>query len=612
MISSVVKLPAARLQILVRRKTEVFSVSIRNHIKYLKNKMKTAAESPIPLQDSQQMLSTLINTIPNPAFFRNADGVFVDCNTAFTETILGALCENIVGQSVYEHSEIIPRALSDFCAKHDEKLLNNPGLQTYETAVKCADGVKRDFLISRSTFTDHNGTVAGIVSVMLDLTDKNRAEKLLQDRTAELLESNEELKRQIKKRKKAKRTVKEAHYEIEHLISSLPTILIGLTRENEIIHWNAVAEKVLETPAADVMGLTLNQCGLKWDWDKISDGIVKSRAGGCNVRVDNIHYRNADGEERYLGLTITPFNGSHNSVLGLTIIGADITERVKFQAQLHQSQKMEAIGQLAAGIAHEINTPTQFVGDNTRFLQDSFDDLIEICSLYQELINTAKSRSISEELMQNFEKRFDELDIAYLEEEVPLAIQHTLKGVDRITNIVQAMKIFAHPGRVEKEPIDINKEIQKTITITRNEWKYVARLVTDFDSTLPQVPCYRAEFNQVILNLIINAAHAIADANGHNSSEKGTIAISSSCDKNWTEIRISDTGPGIPKEIRHRVFDLFFTTKEPGRGTGQGLAIAHSVIVEKHKGVLNIETEEGRGTTFIIRLPIDSDQLENG
>ena len=384
-------------------------------------------------------------------------------------------------------------------------------------------------------------------------------------------------------------------------------MLIGLTRENEIIHWNTVAEKVLERPAADVMGLTLNQCGLEWDWDKISDGIAKSLTEGCNVRVDNINYRNTDGEERYLGLTITPFNGGPNSSLGLTIIGADITERVKFQAQLHQSQKMEAIGQLAAGIAHEINTPTQFVGDNTRFLQDSFDDLMEIGSLYQELINSARSRPLSEELMLNFEKRLDELDIAYLEEEVPLAIQQTLKGVDRITNIVQAMKIFAHPGGVEKEPIDINKEIQKTITITRNEWKYVAQLETDFDPTLPLVPCYRAEFNQVILNLIVNAAHAIADLNGDNSSEKGTITVSSKHDGNWTEIRISDTGPGIPKEIRHRIFDLFFTTKGPGRGTGQGLAIAHSVIVEKHNGVLNLETEIGQGTTFVIRLPINSD-----
>ena len=575
------------------------------------NKADQCAPTRDTLKDQMPLLSTLINTIPNPAYYKNTHGVFVDCNTAFAETILGAPRQDIVGQSVYENSKIIPRALNEICSKHDEKLLNQPGLQAYETVIKCADGVKRDFLISRSTFTDHNGTVAGIVSVMLDLTDKNRAEKLLQDRTNELQKSNEELQRQIKKRKKAKRTVEEAHHEIEHLISSLPTILIGLTRENEIIHWNAVAEKVLEKAADDVMGLALNQCGLKWDWDKIADGIAKSFAEGSNVRVDNIHYRNADGEERYLGLTITPFNGGPNSILGLTIIGADITERIKFQAQLHQSQKMEAIGQLAAGIAHEINTPTQFVGDNTRFLQDSFDDLIEICGLYDELIKTAKSRSLSDELIQNFQKRLDELDIAYLEEEVPLSIQQTLKGIDRITNIVQAMKIFAHPGGVTKEPIDINKEIKKTITITRNEWKYVAQLVTDFDSTLPLVPCYRAEFNQVILNLIINAAHAIADLNGDHASEKGTITISSGRDGNWAEIRISDTGYGIPAEIRHRIFDLFFTTKEPGRGTGQGLAIAHSVIVEKHNGVLNLETEEGRGTTFVIRLPIDSDQLEN-
>jgi PAS domain S-box-containing protein len=580
-------------------------------INCLENKVAESARTQDTIENQLPILSTLINTIPNPAFYKNAQGVFVDCNTAFAETILGTACENIVGQSVYDLSKIIPQALIDICSQHDEQLLNNPGLQTYETAVKCADGVKRDFLISRSTFSDHNGTVTAIISVMLDLTDKNRAEKLLQDRTAELLKSNEELNRQIKKRKKAKKTVKEAHREIEHLISSLPTILIGLTKENKIIHWNTVAEKVLNTSASDVMGLTLGQCRIEWDWDKISDGIAKSQTESSTLRVDNIHYRSADGEERYLGLTITPLNGEDNSILGLTIIGADITDRIKFEAQLHQSQKMEAIGQLAAGIAHEINTPAQFVGDNTRFLQDAFNDLIEACNLYKELIKAAESKPLSEEFIQILEKRFGELDIDYLEEEVPLAIQQTLKGVDRITHIVQAMKIFAHPGGIEKEPTEINKEIEKTLIITRNEWKYVAELVTDFDKTLPTVPCHRAEFNQVILNLIVNAAHAIADANSENSSEKGTITISSILDGNWAEIRISDTGHGIPEEVQHRIFDLFFTTKEPGRGTGQGLAIAHSVIVEKHNGVINFETEKGKGTTFVIRLPIDVNLSEN-
>jgi PAS domain S-box-containing protein len=580
------------------------SIKNSNLIGGLQDKMSSDFNIPISLNKSYELLSVLIHTIPNPAFFRKPDGVFIDCNKAFADTILGTAPQNIVCRSIYDLPDIIPRALSDICTENDKSLPGNPGLQTCETAITCADGVKRDFLLSRSTYSGHDGDIAGIISVLLDLTDKNRAEKLVEDRTAELLKSGEELKRQIKKRKKAKRTAKEALREIEHLISSLPTILIGLSREDTIIHWNAVAEKVLKIPAADVLGLTLDQCGLEWDWDRIAKGIARSRVEDRNVRVDNIHYLNAHGEERYLGLTITPFNGTDSSILGSTIIGADITDRIKIEAQLHQSQKMEAIGQLAAGIAHEINTPTQFVGDNTRFLQDAFDDLVEACNLYKKSIKAAKSGALSEERIQDFEKRFAELDIAYLEEEVPQAIQQTLKGIDRITNIVQAMKIFAHPGGDEKEPIDINSEIEKTIVITRNEWKYVAELVTDFDSALPSVPCHRAEFNQVILNLIVNAAHAIADASDDPSSERGTIKISTALDDNWAEIRISDTGPGIPEEIRHRIFDLFFTTEEPGRGTGQGLAIAHSVIVNKHNGKIDIETSEGRGTAFIIRLPL--------
>ena len=568
--------------------------------------MNKTIKNSKPLNRSHQILSTLINTIPNPAFFRNKNGVFMDCNTAFAEKVLGTRCEDVVGQSLFDLPDIIPQALTDICLENDKKLLSQAGIQTYEAAICCADGVQRDFLLSRSTFTDHNGQVDGTISVMLDLTDKNRAEKLLRDRTAELVKSNEELNRQIKKRKRAKQTIKQAHREIEHLISSLPTILIGLNRKNEVIHWNAIAAQLFSIPATDVMGSSLDQCGPEWDWDKISDGMSKSRAGGCNVRVDNIHYRNADGEDRYLGLSITPFKDNHQGIAGLTIIGADITDRIKFEAQLHQSQKMEAIGQLAAGIAHEINTPTQFVGDNTRFLQDAFSDLIAACNLYKESIHAAKSGTLNAERIQEIEAQLEELDIAYLEEEVPLAIEQTLKGVDRITRIVQAMKIFAHPGGAEKEPVDINKEIEKTITITRNEWKYVADLKTDFDAALPMVPCHRAEFNQVILNLIVNAAHAIADSNAGNSSAKGTITISSHFAANQAEIRISDTGAGIPEHIRHRIFDLFFTTKEPGRGTGQGLAIAHSVIVDKHGGTIDIETKENQGTTFVIRLPIDT------
>jgi signal transduction histidine kinase len=167
------------------------------------------------------------------------------------------------------------------------------------------------------------------------------------------------------------------------------------------------------------------------------------------------------------------------------------------------------------------------------------------------------------------------------------------------------MKEFSHPGTKEKIPLNLNHAIDSTITVARNEWKYVAEVETDFDPLLPLVPCLPGEFNQVILNMIVNAAHAIDDANRKRGQEKGRINIQTlNCPK-WAEIRIGDTGLGIPVEIRNRIFDPFFTTKEIGKGTGQGLAIAHSVVVDKHGGSIHFETEEGKGTTFVIRLPLD-------
>ncbi len=403
---------------------------------------------------------------------------------------------------------------------------------------------------------------------------------------------------------------KPSYEDIEYLISSLPTLLIGLSDQNEIVFWNQMAEKVFKTNSADVIGLPLNQCGVECDWDKVVTGISQSRIKRQPIRIDDIGFRRPGDQQGYLGITIQPF-GDSDSIWDIAIMGADITDRKKLEAQLQQSQKMEAIGQLAAGIAHEINTPTQFVGDNTRFFQDAFNDLIDIIKIYQELLENAKTGSLTDELMDTAEENIEELDLDYLAEEIPVAIQHSLKGVGRIAKIVQAMKIFAHPGGEEKEPADINNEIEKTITISRNEWKYVAELKTDFDASLSIVPCFQAELNQVILNLIVNAAHAIAEANKDNPTQMGTIHIRTRREDNWAKIYISDTGSGIPQDIRHKIFDLFFTTKEPGKGTGQGLAISHSVIVEKHTGTISLESQEGKGTTFIISLPLVSEPKQN-
>ncbi|MBI3418229.1 MAG: hybrid sensor histidine kinase/response regulator [Verrucomicrobia bacterium] len=288
----------------------------------------------------------------------------------------------------------------------------------------------------------------------------------------------------------------------------------------------------------------------------------------------------------------------------------EIDERNKMEIQLRHAQKMESIGQLAAGIAHEINTPTQYIGDNTRFVQDAFGDITRLVTEYDKLFSAAEKGAVTPELIGAVKSAAAAADMAYLSVEIPKAIQQSLDGVSRVTHIVRAMKEFSHPGTTEKTAVDLAKAIQSTVTVASNEWKYVADVVTEFDPALPPVSCLPGEFNQVVLNLIVNASHAIADVVGDGGNGKGTIIVSTRHDGDWAEVRIRDTGTGIPEHARAKVFDPFFTTKGVGKGTGQGLAIAHNVVVEKHGGTIAFETETGKGTTFIIRLPLKAASTE--
>ena len=283
--------------------------------------------------------------------------------------------------------------------------------------------------------------------------------------------------------------------------------------------------------------------------------------------------------------------------------------RQEMELQLRQAQKLESIGQLAAGIAHEINTPTQYIGDNTRFLADAFKELKPLLTLSEQLV-TAPLES-QPGLLEELRSAAKGADCAYLCGEIPQAIQQSIEGVERVTRIVQAMKEFSHPSGAEKSLVDLNHAIEVTIAVSRNEWKYVADMETDFAPGLPLVPCLPGEFNQVILNLVVNAAHTIAEVVGK-SSTKGRISISTRLEKDWVEVRVKDTGKGIPETVRPHIFEPFFTTKGVGKGTGQGLAIVRSVIVKKHGGTIHFETEVGQGTTFVIRLPLAAVRPEGG
>ncbi len=209
------------------------------------------------------------------------------------------------------------------------------------------------------------------------------------------------------------------------------------------------------------------------------------------------------------------------------------------------------------------------------------------------------------EIVHEVSAAVQRIDAGYLFEEIPKALAQTKEGITRVSKLVGAMKEFSHPGTKEMTPWDVNRAIESTITVSRNEWKYVSDVETDFDSSLPLVSCLPSEFNQVILNLIVNAAHAIADVAAPGTGPKGKILVKTLNCHDYVEIRIQDTGTGIPGHAQPHIFEPFFTTKQIGRGTGQGLTIARSVVVDKHHGTLHFETEEGNGTTFIIRLPHD-------
>lgn len=311
-----------------------------------------------------------------------------------------------------------------------------------------------------------------------------------------------------------------------------------------------------------------------------------------------------DGAKRQIGTSLCLMKDAGGDSVGFRGIASDISERKMLEGQLQQKQKLGSIGQLAAGIAHEINTPIQYAGDNTRFLMDSFADIAKVLQKYNELYLAIKAGSAGKNLIREVESTIEEAELDYLKEEIPKAIEQSLEGLNRVAGIVLAMKDFSYSGTGEKEATDINKCIESTIIVARNEWKYVADIKKDLDPYLPLVPCYPGEFNQVILNLIINAAHAIADAVGTSSGIKGTITVTTRYEDPWTEICISDTGSGIPERVRPRIFDPFFTTKEVGTGSGQGLAISHSVITNRHGGKIGFETEMGKGTTFRIHLPM--------
>lgn len=320
-----------------------------------------------------------------------------------------------------------------------------------------------------------------------------------------------------------------------------------------------------------------------------------------NQRKDGIYY----DEEA----TFAPMLDSAGRLSHYVGVIRDVTQERQLETKLRQAQKLEAVGQLAAGIAHEINTPIMYVGENLHFFKEGYQGIGELLECYEGLVENISHDGAHRIQIAKIEMVSHRIDLPFLREELPTAIDQSLGGVKRIAEIVQSMKEFSHPGGSRKMETDLNRSIQSTLTVARNAWKYVADLHSEFDESLPPVACFPGELNQVILNLVVNASQAIAEVRGDHPLEKGVITVQTIHEPPFAVIRVADNGPGISPEIRSRIFDPFFTTKDVGKGSGQGLAISHAVIVEKHGGSIDFETEIGEGTTFTIKLPMDNSSV---
>lgn len=406
----------------------------------------------------------------------------------------------------------------------------------------------------------------------------------------------------------AEKNLQNEKEELSVTLKSLAEGVITTDLSGNITLLNRSAEDILELQESDISGkyifeiipipdLTNNKADITFyikDYRKFKDSAEKK-----------ISYYLPNGKTKILTIIGTEIRDTYANIKGFVFVISDDTEKIRIENQLSLSQKMESIGLLAAGIAHEINTPLQYIGDNTQFIKEGFKSFVKYISFLENAIN---NNLTDKEILTEIEKTKETLEIEFLNNEIFQAIEQSQSGINQVSKIVLAMKDFSHPNRNDFNYSDINKCIESTVTISKNTWKYNADVETILDAELPPVYCLIDELQQVILNMLVNSVHAVEEKKQSGLIEKGLISIKTGHSDNTCIITIKDNGCGISEENIRKIYDPFFTTKEVGKGTGQGLSITHDIIVNKHNGEISVESEMGIGTIFTIKLKIDKNE----
>jgi len=403
-------------------------------------------------------------------------------------------------------------------------------------------------------------------------------------------------------RNEGKKALKSALQENQDLLEAVYAILIAFDDGYRLTQWNIHAEEVFGISQRQVLGKEILNCGVPWDTLRLLGGLERCQDAKAPVFLKDLNFTKKDGLQGYFDVSLTPRRKNPTAFL---MFAKDVTNEKLLEQQLFLEQKLQSIGQLAAGIAHEINTPIQYVGDNLHFLDKEYQELIALLDRYDALLNDADGFLLQNEVVKTGYDIIQKTDISFLKEEIPIAIKQSLEGAQHITKIVAALKEFALPGSSTKVQTDIHRALENALIVLKHEWKYASEITTSFDPQFPLLFCRPSELNQVFLHLIINAVHAIKDRYATCPDSKGAITVATRVRGEDVEIRFSDNGCGISPEKLSKIFDPFFTTKEVGVGSGQGLNIVYDLIVNKHSGFIYVDSQENIGTTFVIRLPID-------
>jgi PAS domain S-box-containing protein len=522
------------------------------------------------LRISEAFHRALSDALPDVIFVLDAAGAILKVNRAFP----GNSKEDYLGQRA---SIVFPPEYHDVFEEAFRRARDTGRLQTVETAAALSDG--RHYFLNRLKPVRLPGEEGVVVLVSTDITVR----KLTDERYRVLLEGSRD----------AIMTLTPPSWRF----SSGNPAAVKMFGARDEDHFVSFGPRVLSPPL---------QPDGRPSGDKAREMIETAMREGSHL-FEWTHKR-VDGTSFPSTVLLSQVELAGQALLLATV--RDVSNQKHLETELSHARKLEAVGQLAAGIAHEINTPVQFVGDSIHFLEEAFEDQRDLIVKYRQAVEALGREVGHDALLGEIKEAEEAADFEYLQEHVPGSFVRCLDGLSRISSIVGAMKEFAHPDQREKIPADLNQALQATLIIAKNEYKYVAELQTELGE-LPQVLCHVGDLNQVFLNLIVNAAHAIGDVVGETGA-MGTIRARTAIDGDSVRIELGDTGCGIPEAVRDRVFDPFFTTKDVGRGSGQGLTIARSIVVDKHSGSLYFETEEGRGTTFIMRLPIDGKGGESG